>query len=98
MDEVSSDGFCSRLYIGRPVAAVEMEGGQAVVPVFIWSPEEERPWEPGGASKWWLPHSLTALDDSLRRRGVRLTVRRGGALKELARLIRETEAKAVHFC
>ena len=36
-----------------------------VVPVFIWSPEEEAPWEPGAASRWWLHQSLASLAASL---------------------------------
>ena len=28
------------------------------MPVFIWSPEEEAPWSPGCASRWWLHQSL----------------------------------------
>ena len=51
--------------------------------------------EPGGAKKWWLHHSLAALDASLRERGSRLLFRRGdvrGAIEEIAA---ETEADAV---
>lgn len=37
----------------------------AVVPVFIWSSDEEGGWAPGGAHRWWLYHSLKALTDDL---------------------------------
>jgi len=43
-----------------------LERGGPVVPVFIWSPEEESPWSPGGASRWWLHQSLRALEARLR--------------------------------
>ena len=33
----------------------------AIVPLFIHAPEEERPWEPGAASRWWLHGSLSRL-------------------------------------
>ncbi|MBL9129438.1 MAG: deoxyribodipyrimidine photo-lyase, partial [Verrucomicrobiales bacterium] len=33
-----------------------------VIPVFVWAPDEEAPWEPGAASRWWLHHALTELD------------------------------------
>ena len=36
-----------------------------VVPVFVFAPDEEAPWAPGAASRWWLHHSLTALADKL---------------------------------
>jgi len=43
----------------------------AVVPVFIYAPEEEAPWQPGSASKWWLHRTLRALESNLREYGVR---------------------------
>ena len=58
------------------------ERGQ-VVPVFIWSPDEEGDWPPGGAHRWWLHHSLQALDADLRSRGSRLVLRQGASLGEL---------------
>jgi deoxyribodipyrimidine photo-lyase len=68
-----------------------------VVPVFIHAPNEEKPWQPGAASRWWLHHSLTALDDELRKRGTQLHVRRGASLHTLRALIRETGAEAVFW-
>jgi deoxyribodipyrimidine photo-lyase len=69
----------------------------AIVPVFVWAPEEERPWEPGAASRWWLHHSLRALDGELQRRGLRLILRRGPTLTALRALLTETQAKAVFW-
>lgn len=69
----------------------------AVLPVFIWSPEEESPWAPGAASRWWLHHSLAALADQLQTRGGRLILRRGPAHETLARLAAETGAAAVYW-
>ncbi len=77
------------------LSAVEQEG--PVVPVYIWSPEEEGDWPPGAASRWWLHRSLQALDDSLRKAGIRLILRKGKILDELRRLIRETGANAVFW-
>ena len=37
----------------------------AVLPVYIHSPAEEGTWAPGGASRWWLHHSLLKLADRL---------------------------------
>lgn len=68
-----------------------------VVPVFIWSPDEEGEAAPGAASRWWLHHSLAALDASLRARGSRLVVRRGPALEALRGLAGETGAESVHW-
>ncbi|MGL4462028.1 MAG: deoxyribodipyrimidine photo-lyase, partial [Planctomycetia bacterium] len=82
----------------QPALAAGVAVGRPVVPVYIWSPEEEGDWPPGAASRWWLHHSLTALDADLRRRGSRLVVRRGPALATLRRLVEETGAAAVYWC
>ena len=37
----------------------------ALIPIFIWAPDEEGPWPPGAASRWWLHQSLTALSSDL---------------------------------
>lgn len=77
--------------------ALEAASGRPAVPVYIWSPDEEGEWRQGAASRWWLHHSLVALDADLRRRGSRLILRRGPASAALARLVKETEAVAVHW-
>lgn len=69
----------------------------AVVPVYLWAPEEDGAWAPGGATKWWLHHSLTALDASLRALGSRLLIRRGPSLDTLRALAQETGATAVYW-
>lgn len=66
-----------------------------VVPVFVWAPEEEGLAAPGAASRWWLHHSLAALEAALRARGSRLILRRGPALAALRALAAETGAKSV---
>jgi len=71
--------------------------GGPVVPVFIWAPEEESAWPPGGASKWWLHHSLESLQDDLARRGVRLVLRRGPTIETLLSLAKNTGATAVFW-
>ena len=69
----------------------------AVLPVFIWAPEEEGHWAPGGASRWWLHHSLAALDTDLRSLGSRLVLQRGPTLATLWRLIDATGADAMYW-
>ena len=41
-----------------------VQRGGAVIPVYIWSPDEEGDWPPGAASRWWLHQSLRALDEA----------------------------------
>ncbi len=79
----------------NPALAAACETGTPVVPVFIWSPEEEASWAPGAASRWWLHHSLESLDRSLQRLGSRLIVRQGPSVEVLRGLAKETGAEAV---
>jgi deoxyribodipyrimidine photo-lyase len=70
----------------------------AVIPVFLWTPQEEGEWPPGAASRWWLHHSLRALAADIAARGGALRVRthaRRGALDLLQELLRETGADGV---
>ncbi len=68
-----------------------------VIPVFIWAPEEEKPWSMGAASRWWLHHSLEALDQDLRKVGSRLLLRSGPSLAVLQALVKETGATSVFW-
>ena len=67
----------------------------AVVPAFIWAPEEEAPWEPGAASRWWLHHSLEKLSAAFAKAGVPLVIRRGPSLDALRKLAKEAGATHV---
>ena len=71
-------------------------GQGPVIPVFVLDDETPGGRKPGGASRWWLHHSLASLDRGLRKHGSRLILRRGDAAKELAAITRETGATAVH--
>ena len=67
-----------------------------VIPVYVLDDETPRHRRMGGASRWWLHHSLASLDRDLRARGSRLILRRGRAHEVLAELARETGARQVH--
>ena len=81
----------------NPALTAALERGEAVVPVFIWAPEEEGGWAPGAASRWWLHRSLEALGAELRTQGSRLILRRGPALETLRALVKETGATTVFW-
>src|SRR5271166_645159 len=81
----------------NPALQAALKRSAPVLPVFIHAPEEESPWQPGGASRWWLHQSLASLDASLRELNSRLIIRHGPTLKSLEALIRETGAGAVFW-
>ncbi len=65
----------------------------AVVPVYILDDATAGAHAIGGAQRWWLHHSLGALDASL---GGKLILRRGESLTVLDTLLAETGATAIH--
>jgi deoxyribodipyrimidine photo-lyase len=81
----------------QPALAAAAKVG-AVVPVFIWAPDEEGDWAPGGASRWWLHHSLVSLAEQLEALGSRLIVRRGPSLEALKEVIAVVGADRVVWC
>ncbi|OYY78619.1 MAG: deoxyribodipyrimidine photolyase [Sphingomonas sp. 28-62-20] len=67
-----------------------------VVPVYVLDDETPRHRRMGGASRWWLHHSLTALDMALREQGSQLILRRGRCEDVLCALAAETGSVRVH--
>jgi deoxyribodipyrimidine photo-lyase len=76
------------------VAAVA--SGTPVIPVFILDDETPKHRRMGGASRWWLHHSLKSLDADLRKLGSRLILRQGNSVNILCELVEKTGALAAH--
>ena len=83
-----------RLAVQASLVAATAEG--PVSPVYILVEETPKHRRMGAASRWWLHHSLGALDASLREKGSRLILRRGKSDDILAALAQETGATRVH--
>lgn len=79
----------------NPALIAAARRGGCVIPVFVWSPEEEGEWPPGAASRWWLHHSLASLATDLEQRGSRLILRTGDAIQHLLSLARDCRADAI---
>lgn len=79
----------------NPALSAAAETGEPVIPVFILDEESDGVRPLGGASRWWLHHSLASLANSLSGLGSTLILRRGPARKMLHSLINETGAKGV---
>ncbi len=67
-----------------------------VIPLYVLDDETPRHRRMGGASRWWLHHSLVSLDAALQARGSRLVLRRGKCEQVLAELAQECGAVSVH--
>ncbi len=83
-----------RLADNRALLAALADGGR-VVPVFVLDPGAAGDWAPGGASLWWLHHSLAALGHDLEAAGSRLILRRGDATRIIPELARAVGAATV---
>ena len=81
----------------NPALSAAMTSGCPVLCVFIFDEESAGSWSPGGASRWWLHHSLENLALQLGDLGGGLLLRRGNAQAVLQTLIDETSATAVYW-
>ena len=57
----------------NPALQALLQDGHLVVPVFIHD-EPDPDWLTGGASAWWLHHSLVALKQALQQLGSELLI------------------------
>ena len=67
-----------------------------VVAVFVLDDEVAKTHAYGGASRWWLHHSLADLQNSYAKRHAKIVLRRGDAVEELLKVAEETGAKTIH--
>ena len=67
-----------------------------VIPIYILDDQTPQLRPMGAAQRWWLHHSLAALDLSLRKRGSALTLRRGLTVEQLQRVAEETGCRRIY--
>ncbi len=79
----------------QPALAAACQDGP-VIPVYILDDDAPKHHAMGGASRWWLHHSLESLAADLKDKGSRLILRRGKSAEVLAKLAKETGAARVH--
>lgn len=79
----------------NPALHAARESGAPVIALYIL--DEDAPHAPGGASRWWLHHSLKALAAGLKSAGTQLVLRRGDSGHELKKIVGESEAKGVFW-
>ena len=68
---------------------------RAVIALYILDDTGPADSRMGGAARWWLHHSLAALDGALRAKGSRLILRRGAPADILPEVIAATAAQRV---
>lgn len=81
----------------NPALTAVARSGAPLVALYVLDDESAGAWRMGGASRWWLHHSLSSLAADLAQLGVPLLLRRGRAEFVLEELIAETGAGAAYW-
>ena len=81
----------------HPALRAALDRGEPVILLYVFDQESAEVRPLGGATRWWLHHSLTALAADVVNRGGRLVLRRGPAEEVLPALAAETGAGAVYW-
>jgi len=81
----------------NPALAAAGAAGAPLIALYVLDEPAMGAWGPGGASRWWLHHSLDSLSRDLASRGVELTLRRGAADLALEHVIAQRNARAVYW-
>lgn len=81
----------------HPALRAALDRGAPVVLLYLFDQESPGIRPLGGATRWWLHHSLAAHAAEIEKRGGRLVLRRGAAEEVLPALVAETGAEAVFW-
>ena len=80
----------------HPALDAAIADGHAVIPVYILDDAAAGAWAMGGASRWWLHHSLASLEADLSSLGSGLVLAKGRAEDIIPSLMAETGAEAIY--
>lgn len=81
----------------NPALAAAVERAEPIAVVYVLDEQSPGARPLGGASRWWLHHSLTSLARDLEAMGLHLTLRRGSASVVIPELVAELGAGAVYW-
>jgi deoxyribodipyrimidine photo-lyase len=76
----------------HPALQAALRSGMSVRALYINDPDALAPWQAGGATRWYLHHSLLALQQQLAALGIPLHCARGGTESTLLRIAQEENA------
>jgi len=80
----------------QPALAAAATAGGPVALLYVLDDDAPGRWAMGGASRWWLHHSLAALARNLAAGGTPLCLRRGRSAEVVAAFARDAGAATVH--
>ena len=80
----------------NPALSFALQNNRQVIPLYIYNDDDNRDWQLGAASRWWLHQSLESLGADIRTRGSQLIIKKGPPLEVLRKLIKHTNATAIY--
>lgn len=81
----------------HPALRAAADADAPVVPLYVLDDAAAGPWALGGASRWWLHHSLQALSENFETAGSPLIIRQGDVCEHVCEIAEAIDARAVHF-
>ena len=81
----------------HPALAAAEASKRKVIPCYVLDTRDTRPWRPGGASRWWLYHSLSEIGQRIREQGGDLLLKHGDPVSIITELALEVGASAVYW-
>ena len=81
----------------NPALTAAVGQSSPIVALYVLDDEAPGTWALGGASRWWLHHSLRSLGASLQKLGIPLALRRGPAQSVIPQFVNEIGADAVYW-
>ena len=81
----------------NPALKAACSSCKQLVIIYIYNPKDKTTWAMGSASKWWLHHSLSALQDDLNKRDVNLQIIQGEPNKVIFKLCEKLNISQVFW-
>ncbi|PZQ43650.1 MAG: deoxyribodipyrimidine photolyase, partial [Micavibrio aeruginosavorus] len=78
----------------NPALHAAIKSGAKILPVYVLDDENAAEWKMGGASRWWLHHSLKSLNETL---DGKLVLLKGDAFVQIPALAQEINADSVYW-
>jgi len=85
-----------RLY-DNPALHEAAKTGLPIIPLYIFDEKTSDKWSLGGASRWWLYHSLKSLEKDLNKKKGTLILKKGTVKGILEKFIEQVKPKAVYW-
>lgn len=79
----------------NPALTYACKTGQPIIPLYILDDHTPGKWKLGGASRWWLHHSLLSLRHSLQHKGSDLFLLKGETIEVLTKLTQMYQVAAL---